>query len=124
MDDFWAHYTYVIEQATLILILYYLTNYNNAHYDKNPRNNDPISGELYIQNLLRHGHEQRIHDVLRMPLHTFKELHAWLIANTQLQDTRITAFEKLVMFIQITGHGWSYRDVEERFQHSLDTISR
>jgi hypothetical protein len=124
MDDFWPFFYRTTEQAILLVLIYYFTNYTSIHYNKTPRNTDPVSGEQYVRRLLTQNHEGRTLSLLRMPLHTFDELCTWLRLHTRLKDGRISAVEKVVIFITITGHGWSYRDAEDRFQHSLDTISR
>jgi hypothetical protein len=128
MDDFWSFFHHTSQQAVLIVLIASLVHYHDAHFVKSPRNGVSISGETYLQELLRHGHATRIYNLLRMPLHTFNDLCIWLQANTDLQDSckksGVSTVEKLAIFLVITGHGWSYRDVEERFQHSLETISR
>jgi hypothetical protein len=84
-----------------------------------------LPGAVYIQQLLEDKHPRRIREVLRMNLSTFNALRVWLLVNTSLENSRnISIEEKLAMFIHTIGHGASNRQVQERFSHSGETVSR
>lgn len=60
-----------------------------------------------------------------MPLYTFFQLEIWLKEHTHFQALRhITITEKLAMFLATTGHNTTNCGIQERFQHSGETVSR
>jgi hypothetical protein len=63
-----------------------------------------LPGNTYVKELLNSNHPKRIQAVLRMQLNTFCALRDWLLANTNLKDSKtITVEEKLVIFLHIRG---------------------
>ena len=82
-----------------------------------------LTGRMYIQELLT-GHSRRFKEVARMQLPTFSAICQDL-RKVGLADTlAISVEEQLAMFLSITGHRWSNRNVQERFQHSGETVHR
>ena len=82
------------------------------------------NGQDIVDDLLTCGNSIRIHNQLRMQLHTFNQLRDWLVNNTKLTSSRyISIEEKLLIFIYITSSGASNRSAQERFNRSPDTIS-
>jgi hypothetical protein len=83
-----------------------------------------LPGNKYVRELLNSNHPEHIQAVLHMQLNTFYTLQDWLLANTDLKDSKIvTIEEKLVIFLYITTRPASNRDTQERFSRSGDTIS-
>src|SRR5947199_10740467 len=84
----------------------------------------PLSGHQYIQELLK-SHPNRIQEVLRMKLEVFQFLCIEL-KTKGLRDSRygITVEEQVAMFLFSVAWPASNRDVQERFQHSGETVSR
>jgi len=79
-----------------------------------------LTGRMYIQELLT-GHSGRFKEVARMQLPTFSAI----CQDLRKADTlAISVEEQLAMFLSITGHRWSNRNVQERFQHSGETVHR
>ena len=90
-----------------------------------PKRTSSMSGATYIQELLVAGHDGRIQEVLRMKLKLFKVLCAVMRKNGLLQDSKnISVEEAVAMFLHVVGRGTSFRDVEERYQHSGTTVFR
>ena len=88
-----------------------------------PRNTG-LPGGVYLQELLESS-DKRIYDVLRMKKETFNELCNWLKVYTELTPQRVISVEEQVaMFLWTINYSASVRQVEERFQHSTDSISR
>ena len=121
--DFWTTYEDALEDVIIHMIIEVIGYYYQAHYLKERYNTQLVTGEAYVQELLR-SNPRRIATVLRMPVHTYFALVDWLLENTSLRTTRVSVVEKVAVFISIIGHGESYRQVTERFGHSTETISR
>lgn len=78
-----------------------------------------------MQSLIQQHHPRRIQEVFRMLLYTFLQLQIWLQENTNLKASKhIGVPEKLAIFVETIGRGTTNRGVQERFQHSGDTVSR
>jgi len=91
-----------------------------------PCHTSALSGKAYVQELISPTtHPNRIQDALRMPRITFLKLCTWLQHNNLLRNSKYLELEEQVaMFLWIVGRGASNRDIQERFQHSGDTVSR
>ena len=64
-------------------------------------------------------------EVLQMPLSTFEALCQWFKKENLLSASKkISVEEQVAMFLAIVGHGNSNRQVQERFQHSGETVFR
>ena len=88
-----------------------------------PRNTGQKGG-VYLQELLA-STPRRIYDVLRMKKETFISLCTWLQVNGGLAPSRYIAVdEQVFMFLWTLNYSASNRQVEERFQHSGETVSR
>jgi hypothetical protein len=91
--------------------------------EKTPQNTG-LPGAQYLQELLLSS-PQRIYEVLRMKKETFLLLCDWLENNTELKSTwRTSIQEQVAMFLWTINYSASSRQVKERFQHSVETISR
>ncbi|KAL2240205.1 UNVERIFIED_CONTAM: hypothetical protein Sindi_0661700 [Sesamum indicum] len=72
-------------------------------------------------------HPDRIYNMLRMNKDTFQHLCLFLKGKGVLMDsqrTRISVMESVAIFLQTVGLSERQRTSCERFQHSLETISR
>ena len=125
MADFWDNYKDITDQVMILCVISVIQYYADIHYYKTPCRISNLSGEQYVESLIQQNHPRRIQEIFRMPLYTFLQLEIWLKEHTHLQASRhITVTEKLAMFLATTGHGTTNRGIQERFQHSGETISR
>ncbi|KAK3204547.1 hypothetical protein Dsin_018593 [Dipteronia sinensis] len=82
------------------------------------------SGNMWLMELLR-GNESRCYIMFRMDKDVFFRLCNDLETNYGLRDSRrMNAIEILEIFLHILGHGVGNRLVQERFQHSGETVTR
>ena len=108
----------------ILCVISVIQYYADTYYHKTPCRISNLSGEQYVESLIQQHHTRRIQEIFRMPLYTFLQLEIWLKEYTHLQSSRhITVNEKLAMFLAITGHGTTNRGIQERFQHSGETVS-
>jgi hypothetical protein len=90
-----------------------------------PMRTSPLSGRDYIDELLISGNEVRIQEVLCMKLRVFQFLCAELRMHGGLTPSRhVSVEEQVAMFLYTVSQGASNRNVQERFQHSGETVSR
>ncbi|KAI8525626.1 hypothetical protein RHMOL_Rhmol13G0245000 [Rhododendron molle] len=92
---------------------------------KIPQRTCPLSGQEYTTFLLT-SHPQNIKDMLRVDKHTFRALAVELVRRGLLEwdHKNLSVEESLAIFLYICGQNARDRVVADRFQHSLDTISR
>ncbi|KAK9283380.1 hypothetical protein L1049_011622 [Liquidambar formosana] len=99
------------------------TAYSNTFIVKEPCRNSPHTGWKFMMEILG-GHEKRCHEMFRMEKHVFRELCDTL-KGYGLKSTRGIPVEEAVgMFLMTLGHGIGNRMIQERFQHSGETVSR
>jgi hypothetical protein len=114
-----------VEAAILIAILAVAIRYYTVHYKKAVRHVSGARGELMVLHMISQNHDDRVSTAFRMPVHILLDLTTWLQQNGGLKDgLRISARQKVGIFLMICGHGMSQRLAAEFFQHSLSTISR
>ncbi|XP_028754241.1 uncharacterized protein LOC114713729 [Neltuma alba] len=90
---------------------------------KQPCRTSEQTGYLWVQELLD-GHEGRSKEMFRMETETFHRLCSKLVEHG-LQNTKyIGVHESVAMFLNIIAHGQCNRMIQERFQHSGETVSR
>ena len=90
-----------------------------------PMHTSSLSGHAYIHELLNSDNSIRIQRVLRMKPEVFLFLCKELQDKGGLTPTRfITVKEQVGMFLFTVARSASNRDVQERFQHSGETVSR
>lgn len=71
------------------------------------------------------GHDDFSREMLRMDKHVFHKLCVILRQRAMLRDTYgVMIEEQLAIFLNIVGHNERNRVIQERFQHSGETISR
>ncbi|KAI8570714.1 hypothetical protein RHMOL_Rhmol01G0057700 [Rhododendron molle] len=92
---------------------------------KIPQRTCPLSGQEYTTFLLT-SHPQNIKDMLRVDKHTFRALAVELVRRGLLEwdHKNLSVEESLAIFLYICGQNARERVVADRFQRSLDTISR
>lgn len=123
-DTYWDEYDDEVEGEIIPLILANVVDESSHHYEKQAVHTSILTGESYVQKLLK-GHPRAFQRTFRMPRYTYRKLEEFFENNTDLEasDT-ISIAQKFAMFIWIVGKGASNRDVQDRFQHSGDTVSR
>ena len=124
-DEYWSECDVEISDLQHSQLLQIISHYSLSHVDKQACRTSSLTGEAYIQELLDTAHPRRCIEVLRMPLATFLALDKWLVSETSLKKSckGVSTMQKLAMFLQIVGEGSGNRAVQERFQHSGDTVS-
>ncbi|CAA2933598.1 Hypothetical predicted protein [Olea europaea subsp. europaea] len=71
------------------------------------------------------GHDDSCREMLRMDKHVFHKLSDTFRQRGMLRDTAgVMIEEQLAIFLNIVGHNERNRVIQERFQHSGETISR
>ncbi|CAL2240641.1 unnamed protein product [Prunus armeniaca] len=94
------------------------------YVDKEPCRTSSHTGYKWVIEVLN-GHEVRCHEQFRMEKHVFKKLLETLTSTYGLKEGgEIPLLEALAMFLITLGHGFTNRMVQERFQHSGETVSR
>ena len=85
-----------------------------------------LTGRAYVRELLDvKTSKTRFYEVFRMPRGVFLALCSWLETGGHLRSTaKIDIEEQVAMFVWTVGHNASNRDVQERFQHSGEPVSR
>ncbi|OAY64695.1 hypothetical protein ACMD2_22136 [Ananas comosus] len=79
---------------------------------------------MYVQEVLE-GHDERCKREFRMETHVFKALVKCLKDKGLILDTKyVSAEEQVAMFLFTLSKNASNRSVQERFQHSGETVSR
>ena len=90
-----------------------------------PMRTSALSGRDYINELLTCGNDARVQEVLRMKRRVFHFLCAELTKHGGLLSSRyISVEEQVAMFLSPVSQRASNRNVQERFQHSGETVSR
>ncbi|XP_057491866.1 uncharacterized protein LOC130777486 [Actinidia eriantha] len=91
---------------------------------KQPRRIESPSGTRFLSEVLT-GEDDVCRDMFRMDKHVFHKLSDTLRQKGMLRDTPgVTIEEQLAIFLNIVGHNERNRVIQERFQHSGETISR
>ena len=92
-------------------------------FDKTVQHDSKLSRQEWIEELLR-GHDGRFYNEMGMRKHVFWRLVKALERTVGFGDTRhISAEEQLGIFLHYARRSLSNRALQERFQHSGDTIS-
>ncbi|XP_057481352.1 uncharacterized protein LOC130768336 [Actinidia eriantha] len=91
---------------------------------KQPRRSESPSGTRFLNDVLT-GEDDVCRDMFRMDKHVFHKLSDTLRQKGMLRDTPgVMIEEQLAIFLNIVGHNERNRVIQERFQHSGETISR
>lgn len=100
-----------------------------GHYYHNSINKQPQHSLLpnrpkYMTELME-GPEDECREMLRMDKHVFHKLCGIFRQRGMLRDTAgVSIEEQLAIFLNIIGHNERNRVIQDRFQHSGETISR
>jgi hypothetical protein len=101
-----------------------LALYHNAYVYKEPCMVSYNTGMRWLIEILN-GHWVRCVNMFRMDADTFKSLSLELETMYGLKPSRqMSVIEKVGMFLYTLALGASNREVQERFQHSGETVSR
>lgn len=96
--------------------------YNSV--SKQPQHSISTSGSGFMTRVLE-GHDNVCRQMFRMDKHVFSKLCGTLRQRGMLRDTAgVMIEEQLAIFLNIVGHNERNRVIQERFQHSGETISR
>lgn len=124
MDDFWPRHNAMIRNEVLPLVIQAVGWYVRPLYDKTPARTSFQTGAKYVQEILEED-PSVVQELLRMPLCVFESLHAVMLDKDLLSSSKyIDVLEKLAIFLVAVGLGQSNRRLQDRFQHSGETISR
>jgi hypothetical protein len=122
---------YIIQSAAAAAVLAVTAAANSSSPGVRTMYTDAERGARFTSQLLDSDIScQRIKNMTRMELTTFKALVNWMKSNTELKDSNparwnsISAEQKMLIFLYITTQGVSHRNAAEMFNHSTDTISR
>jgi hypothetical protein len=101
-----------------------LTMYYNTYVYKEPCMNSYNTGMRWLTEILN-GHWMRCVNMFRMDADTLKSLALELETMYRLKPSRwMSVIEKVGMFLYTLALGASNREVQKRFQHSGETVSR
>ena len=96
----------------------------NSALSRTPVHTSILSGQKHVEELL-HGHKVRVRRELRMEKEIFLKLVELLRDSHLLSNARdITVEEQVAIFLFCLATNASNRLMQERFQHSGETISR
>ncbi|KAI3453559.1 hypothetical protein Pfo_010222 [Paulownia fortunei] len=99
-------------------------SYYENHIVKEPCRDSMYRGHRFVMDVIN-GHHERCHQLFRMEKHVFLRLAKELRQINLLNDSReVSVEEQLAIFLMTIGHDERNRMLQERFQHSGETISR
>ncbi|KAI3458942.1 hypothetical protein Pfo_015605 [Paulownia fortunei] len=99
-------------------------SYYENHIVKEPCRDSMYQGHRFVMDVIN-GHHERCHQLFRMEKHVFLRLAKELQQINLLNDSReLSVEEQLAIFLMTIGHDERNRMLQERFQHSGETISR
>ncbi|RWR96010.1 putative nuclease HARBI1 [Cinnamomum micranthum f. kanehirae] len=120
MDEDMEFFYFCAQSITLICILgyYYSYGYRDRVHDS------ILSGDSFVNELLI-GHERSCFDLLRVSKGCYINLSNELRERGLLADSRnVTVEEQVAIFLFTIAHNERNRVMQNRFQHSGETISR
>lgn len=116
--------THVSNKRMVLLSLCGVTNYVLKYIVKEECRTSSLSGSQWVAEILN-DNETRCFEMFRTRKHVFYKLCDDLHKKYSLQPTRgVGIYEKLGLFLYMMGQPASVRNVQERFQHSRETVSR
>ncbi|XP_054790807.1 uncharacterized protein LOC129296238 [Prosopis cineraria] len=78
---------------------------------------------MWVNEILQ-GHPDRCYEMFRMEKHLFRRLCATLVDLGLKKSKKMGVEEMVGMFLNTVGHGVGNRMIQERFQHSGETVYR
>ncbi|KAI3969963.1 hypothetical protein MKW92_052870, partial [Papaver armeniacum] len=113
-----------LEERTLLLVVAAVIEKVKGRICKEPCRTSILTGHQHMQEIL-HGHPRRCYEQYRMEKFVFLRLTHILRERELLRDSRwVTIEEQLAIFLLTIGHNEDNKMLQERFQHSGETISR
>eukprot|EP00644_Phytophthora_capsici_P018505 jgi/Phyca11/130727/e_gw1.97.107.1 len=98
--------------------------YSVRHICKNPCRTSVLTGAAWVAEL-EEGNPKRIFESLRMPKRVFRNLCAIVERNAPLSPwANVQTNEKVAMFLYCLSRSASNNELQERFQHSGETVHR
>ncbi|KAH9077999.1 hypothetical protein Ae201684P_019105 [Aphanomyces euteiches] len=111
-------------KARRLIMLMYLSYHYSAYLLKTPKRVSLLTGTMWVDEMLS-GNENAFVENFRMDRETFGALLYDLVHRGQLKRTRwVTHVEQLCLFLYFCGQKASNCNLQQRFQHSGETISR
>lgn len=113
-----------LTKALIAFFVLLLTRMARSPTPRRALNTAPMNGHVWISEMMR-GHEQRSYRSFRLAPRPLLTLVQILENETGLEETRyMTTVEQVCILLHMLGYGGSNRYLQERFQHSGETISR
>ncbi|ETV78025.1 hypothetical protein H257_08242 [Aphanomyces astaci] len=107
-----------------LAMLAYMAYHYAAYLLKSPKRVSALTGAMWVEEMLV-GNADAFIEMFRMPRPSFIALLEELMRNGDLKATRaVTCQEQLCLFLYFVGHKPSSTNMQQRFQHSGETISR
>ncbi|XP_024634373.2 uncharacterized protein [Medicago truncatula] len=111
----------IFQKAIFVAAL--VGEYAVNHLCKEPCRTSELTGHSWVQEILQ-GNPTRCYEMFRMEKHVFNLLCTELVELGLKSSNRMTVEEMVAMFLVAVGHGVGNRMIQERFQHSGETVSR
>ncbi|XP_024641527.2 uncharacterized protein [Medicago truncatula] len=100
-----------------------LGEYATKYLCKEPCRTSELTGHAWVQEILQ-GNPTRCYEMFRMEKHIFHKLCHELVEHDLKSSKHMGVEEMVAMFLVVVGHGVGNRMIQERFQHSGETVSR
>nr|KYP47354.1 hypothetical protein KK1_031037 [Cajanus cajan] len=100
-----------------------ISEYAIKYLCKEPCRSSDQTGHSWVQDILQ-GHPIRCYEMFRMEKHVFNQLCFELVECGLKATKQMGVQEMVAMFLNMVGHGVGNRMIQERFQHSGETVSR
>ncbi|KAK9986893.1 hypothetical protein SO802_031844 [Lithocarpus litseifolius] len=99
--------------------------YMQRHYDKPPMRTSTLTGRAYMDEIIE-GNPAKCYEMFCMTPELLEHLVDELARHGYLRDGRggVNATQAVAMLLYILGHNTRYRCVADRFQNSIETVSR
>ena len=111
----------IMQETYLVAAL--IGQYAVNHLCKQPCRTSEQTGHAWVREILQ-GHPIRCYEMFRMEKHIFLKLCTELVDHGLKPTSRMVVEEMVAMFLNMVGHGIGNRMLQERFQHSGETVSR
>ena len=107
-----------------IILIIFLYKKRQQRLIKEPCRNSILTGYGHVQIILN-GNSIICHQLLCMEQHVFRRLCMYFREKMLLKDSKyVTVEEQLAMFMMVIAHAHTNRVIQDRFQHSGETIHR
>jgi hypothetical protein len=106
-----------------LLVALYAVDIWDRHFSQGPRRTLVETGIQWVERTLESSND--CFDMFRMRRTVFRRLHDTLVENYGLLPSRgVSTMEALGIFLWACGGPQSFRQIRNKFGHSLETISR